>query len=103
MNTFIHGMGSIAVRPVSRHLILTSRCAGELLWVYEGLTQYLGKVLPARSGLWSAEDFREAMAAVAAEMEKQSGREWRPLVDTAVAVQFTYPSASSLDELSSSR
>src|SRR5678816_2066238 len=41
----------------------------ELLWVYEGLTQYLGKVLPARSGLWSAEDFREAMAAVAAELE----------------------------------
>ena len=64
----------------------------ELLWVYEGLTQYLGKVLPARSGLWSAEDFREAMAAVAAQMENQSGREWRPLVDTAVAAQFTYPS-----------
>src|SRR5262249_33212695 len=39
---------------------------GDLLWVYEGLTQYLGKVLPARSGLWSAEDYREAMAAVAA-------------------------------------
>ncbi len=64
----------------------------ELLWVYEGLTQYLGKVLPTRSGLWSAEDFREAMAAVAAEMENQSGRQWRPLVDTAVAVQLTYPS-----------
>ena len=64
----------------------------ELLWVYEGLTQYLGKVLPARSGLWTAEDFREAIAAVAAEMENQSGREWRPLVDTATAVQFTYPS-----------
>lgn len=65
---------------------------GELLWVYEGLTQYLGKVLPARSGLWTAEDFREAMAAVGAEFENQSGRQWRPLVDTAVAVQFTYPS-----------
>jgi predicted metalloprotease with PDZ domain len=65
---------------------------GELLWVYEGLTQYLGKVLPARSGLWTAENFREAMAAVGAEMDNQSGRQWRPLVDTAVAVQFTYPS-----------
>jgi len=65
---------------------------GELLWVYEGLTQYLGKVLPARSGLWTAEDFRDAMAAVAAELENQSGRQWRPLVDTAIAVQFTYPS-----------
>src|SRR5689334_21831809 len=65
---------------------------GELLWVYEGLTQYLGKVLPSRSGLWTAEDFREAMASVAADMENQSGREWRPLVDTAVAVQLTNPS-----------
>jgi predicted metalloprotease with PDZ domain len=65
---------------------------GELLWVYEGLTQYLGRVLPARSGLWTAQDFREAMAAVAAEMEVQSGREWRPLVDTAAAVQLTYSS-----------
>ena len=65
---------------------------GELLWVYEGLTQYLGKVLPARSGLWTAEDFREAMAAVAAEMENQSGRQWRPLVDTAIDVQWSYPS-----------
>ena len=64
----------------------------ELLWVYEGLTQYLGKVLPARSGLWTAENYREAMAAVAAEMENQSGRQWRPLVDTAVAVQLTYSS-----------
>ena len=65
---------------------------GELLWVYEGLTQYLGKVLPARGGLWTAEEFRDAMAAVAAQMENQSGRDWRPLVDTATAVQFTYPS-----------
>jgi predicted metalloprotease with PDZ domain len=66
--------------------------AGRLLWVYEGLTEYLGKVLPARSGLWSPQDFRESVAAVAAEMDNQSGRNWRPLVDTATAVQFTYSS-----------
>lgn len=65
---------------------------GQLLWVYEGLTEYLGRVLPARSGLWTTDDFHEAFAAVAAEFEMQSGRQWRPLVDTAVAVQFTYPS-----------
>src|SRR5689334_13721251 len=66
---------------------------GELLWVYEGLTQYLGRVLPTRSGLWTPENFHDAMAAVAAEMEDQSGRQWRPLADTAVAVQLTYPSS----------
>ena len=65
---------------------------GDLLWVYEGLTEYLGKVLPARSGLWTPENFRDSIAAVAAEMENQSGRNWRPLVDTATAVQFTYSS-----------
>jgi predicted metalloprotease with PDZ domain len=65
---------------------------GDLLWVYEGLTEYLGKVLPARSGLWTPENFRESVAAVAAEMDNQSGRNWRPVVDTATAVQFTYSS-----------
>jgi predicted metalloprotease with PDZ domain len=65
---------------------------GDLLWVYEGLTEYLGKVLPTRSGLWTPENFRESVAAVAAEMDNQSGRKWRPLVDTATAVQFTYSS-----------
>src|SRR6185369_335055 len=59
----------------------------------EGLTQYLGRVLPTRSGLWTPENFHDAMAAVAAEMEDQSGRQWRPLADTAVAVQLTYPSS----------
>lgn len=66
--------------------------SGELLWVYEGLTQYLGYVLPTRSGLWSQEVFRETIADTAAQMVEQSGRNWRPLVDTARAVQFTYPS-----------
>lgn len=64
----------------------------ELLWVYEGLTQYLGKVLPTRSGLWTPETFRDVMADTAASLDYQTGRRWRPLVDTAVAVQFTYGS-----------
>jgi len=65
---------------------------GELLWVYEGLTQYLGHVFPARSGVWSPEMFRDVIADTYAGMNMQSGRRWRPLVDTAIAVQFTYPS-----------
>ena len=66
---------------------------GELLWVYEGLTEYLGDVLPTRSGLWTMETFRDVIAEVGANMDTQTGRRWRPLVDTATAVQFTYPSA----------
>jgi predicted metalloprotease with PDZ domain len=62
----------------------------DLLWVYEGLTQYLGNILPPRSGLWTPEEFREAEAAAAASLESHAGRSWRPLVDTATAAQFLY-------------
>jgi predicted metalloprotease with PDZ domain len=63
---------------------------GDLLWVYEGLTQYLGDVLAARSGLRTAEEYREALALSAAEMDHREGRAWRPLADTAVAAQVLY-------------
>lgn len=65
---------------------------GELLWVYEGLTQYLGNILTARSGLRTPELYREGLALTAAEMDTQAGRGWRPLVDTAVAAQILYAS-----------
>jgi predicted metalloprotease with PDZ domain len=61
---------------------------GELLWVYEGLTDYLGNVLAARSGLWSAEQYRESLAQTAAMMDHTAGRSWRPLEDTARSVQI---------------
>jgi predicted metalloprotease with PDZ domain len=63
---------------------------GDLLWVYERLTQYYGQVLAARSGLFTAEDFRENTAREAARLSAQTGRTWRALEDTAVAVQTTY-------------
>ncbi|MDQ2746070.1 MAG: M61 family peptidase [Acidobacteriota bacterium] len=68
---------------------------GELLWVYEGLTEYLGDVFPTRSGLWTPEMFRDVIAEVGANMDTQTGRRWRPLVDTATAVQFTYAGSRS--------
>ena len=64
---------------------------GDLLWVYEGLTEYLGQVLAARSNLLTAEQYREALAETAAEMDIQRGRDWRPLADTAVAAQILFP------------
>lgn len=63
---------------------------GDLLWVYEGLTEYLGQVLSARSGLLTPEQYRESLALTAAEMDHQKGRMWRPLADTAVAAQLLY-------------
>jgi predicted metalloprotease with PDZ domain len=63
---------------------------GELLWVYEGLTQYLGTVLAGRSGLWTPEQYRQHLAVVAAELDTTAGRTWRPLFDTAVEAQILY-------------
>jgi predicted metalloprotease with PDZ domain len=63
---------------------------GELLWVYEGLTQYLGVVLTARSGLQTPEELRDTVALSTARMEISKGRTWRPLSDTAVAAQILY-------------
>lgn len=60
---------------------------GDLLWVYEGLTEYLGTVLAARSGLWTDEQYREALAGTAAMLDHRAGRRWRPLEDTGRSVQ----------------
>jgi predicted metalloprotease with PDZ domain len=54
-----------------------------LLWVYEGQTQYWGFVLTARSGMWSPEQFRDALAMVAANYDRnREGFRWRTLEDT---------------------
>jgi predicted metalloprotease with PDZ domain len=61
---------------------------GDLLWVYEGLTDYLGTLLAERSGLLSPEQYRESLASTAASLDHRSGRSWRPLEDTARSVQI---------------
>jgi predicted metalloprotease with PDZ domain len=54
-----------------------------LLWVYEGQTQYWGYVLTARAGLWTPEQFRDALAMVAANYDRnREGFQWRTLEDT---------------------
>lgn len=53
-----------------------------LLWVYEGQTQYWGAVLAARSGLMSAQQVLEMLANVAATYDQRKGREWRNVLDT---------------------
>jgi predicted metalloprotease with PDZ domain len=63
----------------------------DLLWVYEGLTEYLGSfVLTARSGLRSPELSRDALASYAADLDTKSGRQWRSLQDTADDASHLY-------------
>jgi predicted metalloprotease with PDZ domain len=66
----------------------------DLLWVYEGLTEYLGDVLTARSGLLTPDQWREEMAYQVAIYTHRSGRDWRPLQDTADAAPFLYDATS---------
>jgi len=54
----------------------------DLLWVYEGQTQFWGYVLGARSGIYSKEQTLDAIASIAARLDLAKGRQWRPLVDT---------------------
>jgi predicted metalloprotease with PDZ domain len=65
---------------------------GDLLWVYEGMTDYWGAILAARVGLRSPDQFRENLAATAAMLDHRVGRTWRPLQDTATSVQILYAS-----------
>jgi predicted metalloprotease with PDZ domain len=58
---------------------------GSLLWVYEGMTQYLGNVLAARSGLKTQAQYRDLLAMSAANLDYKPGREWRSTEDTAIA------------------
>ena len=63
---------------------LNTPLQGTLLWVYEGQTQFWGYVMAARSGIWTPEQSREMLAAVAAGFDR--GRpglvEWRTVQDT---------------------
>jgi predicted metalloprotease with PDZ domain len=63
---------------------------GSLLWVYEGLTEFWGTVLPVRAGLERPDQYREMLAAVAGGFDNEPGSRWRPLADTAVEAQVLY-------------
>ncbi len=64
---------------------------GDLLWVYEGLTEYLGDVLAARSGIWNNPIYRDRLATVWGQYnDARPGRLWRDLQDTATAAQLLY-------------
>ena len=54
-----------------------------LLWVYEGLNEYIGMLLATRAGFNDAAYIRDYLAQVAADFTLEAGRASTPLVDTA--------------------
>ena len=53
-----------------------------LLWVYEGQTEFWGRVMAARSGLRSAQETLDKLALDAAVVANRAGRIWKPLEDS---------------------
>jgi predicted metalloprotease with PDZ domain len=73
---------------------------GNLLWVYEGLTEYLGDVLASRCGIWQPSVYRDRLATIAAYLnDARPGRTWRDLQDTATAAQILYAAGGGYDNL----
>lgn len=71
---------------------------GDLLWVYEGLTEYLGDVLASRCGIWAPAVYRDRLATVAGYLnDLRPGRTWRDLQDTATAAQLLYNAGGGYD------
>jgi predicted metalloprotease with PDZ domain len=60
----------------------------DLIWVYEGLTDYISSLIAVRSGFWTEEQLTESLAIDAAEMRYHTGRTWRSLQDTTVGAQM---------------
>ena len=56
--------------------------SGSLLWVYEGQTEFWGRVLAARAGIRSRQETLDKLALDAAAVEMRPGRAWKTLADS---------------------
>ncbi len=71
----------------------------DLLWVYEGMTQFYGELQAERSGLRTKEQWLDGLAATYAALDSTTGRLTRPLLDTAVSGPFLYGAARQWESL----
>jgi len=95
---FVHSWNGKFRRPVGLATgNYSSPMKDDLLWVYEGLTEYLGAILTARSGLLTPGEFRDDLALVAAQMDNRPGRTWRPLQDANDEASLLYNARTDWD------
>jgi predicted metalloprotease with PDZ domain len=71
----------------------------DLLWVYEGMNQYLGDLLSFRSGIRDAKDYPEYLASIWADMDTEPGRGTEPLIDTTTAAPYLYEAGGQYSSL----
>ncbi|MGH9477809.1 MAG: M61 family peptidase [Terriglobales bacterium] len=94
---FIHSWNGKFRRPADLASVpYEAPMQDNLLWVYEGFTDFLGNFLATRSGLWTHGEYQQFLANTAAELGPgRPGRTWRPLLDTAVALPGMFENGDS--------
>lgn len=80
---FVHSWNGKYRRPAGQNVPdFRTPLNNDLLWVYEGQTQFWGWVLEARGGMSPKQHMLDVLANYAAGQDQGRGRDWRPLVDT---------------------
>lgn len=62
----------------------------DLLWVYEGMNQYLGDLISFRAGIRDPKTYPEYLAELYAQLDNERGRDEIPLSDTTTAAPYLY-------------
>ncbi len=62
----------------------------DLLWVYEGMNQYLGDVLSFRTNIRDPKTYTEYLASIYAAMDSEPGRMTTPIIDTTTGAPYFY-------------
>ncbi|HEY2475379.1 MAG TPA: hypothetical protein VGI19_11335 [Candidatus Cybelea sp.] len=62
----------------------------DLLWVYEGMNQYLGDIISFRAGIREPKLYPEYLATAYAEMDYETGRAATPLIDLTTGAPYFY-------------
>ncbi len=62
----------------------------DLLWVYEGMNQYLGDLISFRAGIREPKLYPEYLASIYADMDYETGRTTTPLSDLTTGAPYYY-------------
>ncbi len=62
----------------------------DLLWVYEGMNQYLGDLISFRSGIRDYKTYPQYLASIYADMDTETGRATTPIIDLTSGAPYYY-------------
>jgi predicted metalloprotease with PDZ domain len=71
----------------------------DLLWVYEGMNQYLGDLLSFRMHIRDPKSYPEYVANIYAQMDSEPGRLTTPIIDTTTGAPYFYEARGAYSSL----